>query len=241
MGSTAHDVQAALAQHASPSDAVFLQRFFKTGAGQYGEGDVFIGVRVPQTRAVCKQFHDLPLGEIQKLLNSAVHEHRLAAVILLSNQYKRAAPEVQREIFDLYLRNVHSGRVNNWDIVDSSAEFIVGPYLADKPKDILFALAKNKSVWCRRVAVLASFAYIKEGEPEVTVQLAELLLHDTHDLIQKAVGWMLREIGKHGQRSVQLAFLDAHAAEMPRTMLRYAIEHLSPEQKQRYMQAKLLQ
>jgi 3-methyladenine DNA glycosylase AlkD len=220
------------------ADAAFLQRFFKTGEGQYGSGDVFIGVRVPATRLVCKQFSTLPLPEIQKLLDSPVHECRLAAVILLANQYKKAKPADKEAIFRMYLKNVRRGRVNNWDIVDSSAEFIIGEQLWDRPRDLLFELAKSESVWERRVAIISSFQFIKHGDASTTLMLAERLLHDKHDLIQKAVGWMLREIGKRGGRDELLAFLDTHAAVMPRTMLRYAIEHLPAEGRTHYMNLK---
>lgn len=232
----AENVIQALAKLANPSDAQFLQRFFKTGKGQYGEGDVFIGVRVPATRQVCKNFKDLPLQEVKKLLKSNIHEHRLAGVILLSNHFKTAENQERTEIYKLYMWAVDDGNVNNWDIVDSSAEFIVGEYLWDRPRDILLELAKHEDVWHRRVAVLATFAFIKRSDFSTTLELAKVLLHDPHDLIQKAVGWMLREIGKRGGRTQQLDFLGKYYTVMPRTMLRYAIEHLSPEQKRVFMQ-----
>ncbi|HSX00257.1 MAG TPA: DNA alkylation repair protein [Patescibacteria group bacterium] len=237
MSATANEVIAALQQHASTSDATFLQRFFKTGEGQYGADDTFIGVRVPQTRAVCRQFKDLPLNEIQKLLDSRIHEHRLAAVILLADQYVKANEPMQKQIYELYLKNVRHNRVNNWDLVDSSAEFIVGPWLADKSKDILFDLAATDSIWCRRVGIMAAFDYIKKGDATVTIELAEVLLQDKQDLIQKAVGWQLREVGKRVDKRLLLDFLDKHAHDMPRTTLRYALEHLSVEQKAHYMKA----
>jgi 3-methyladenine DNA glycosylase AlkD len=225
-------------QHASAADAVFLQRFFKTGEGQYGAGDVFVGVRVPKIRLVVKQFRDLPATEIQKLLNSKVHEHRLAALIILTQQYPKASTTQKQAIYELYLKNVYLGRINSWDLVDISAPQIVGEYLQNRPRDILFELAKSDTLWQRRVAILSSFAFIKAGEPEICLELAELLLHDNHDLIQKAVGWMLREIGKRNSRQILLNFLNRHAQEMPRTMLRYSIEHLSPALRVKYMQQK---
>lgn len=227
----AADVIAALEAHASPQDAVFLQRFFKTGPGQYGEGDVFIGVRVPMTRQVCKQFKDLSLGEVQKLLDSTVHEHRLAGLILLADTYGKATADRQQAIYDLYLKNLYAGRINNWDLVDASAEFVVGPHLRDKPRQILLELARSESIWQRRVAIIATFYFIKQGDASVTLQIAEELLHDQHDLIQKAVGWMLREAGKRIDEKILTDFLHEHYREMPRTMLRYAIERLSVEQK----------
>jgi 3-methyladenine DNA glycosylase AlkD len=232
---TAQKIISELAKHASPNDAVFLQRFFKTGPGQYGEGDIFIGVRVPQTRIICKQFINLPLGEVQKLLNSPVHEHRLAGVIILSYHYPKADEKQKQEIYDLYLKNVYKGTVNNWDIVDVTVDRVMGAHLLNRPRDILFELTKSSDVWQRRVAIMSSFAFIKNGDASTTLQLAKILLHDKHDLIQKAVGWMLRETGKRVDRKLLLGFLDEHAHEMPRTMLRYSIEHLPPEQRAHYM------
>jgi 3-methyladenine DNA glycosylase AlkD len=234
---TAQDVQTELQKHASTEDALFLQRFFKTGEGQYGAGDVFIGVRVPQTRAVCKQFRGLPLPEVQKLLDSPVHEHRLAGLVILADGFARAGSSERAALYGFYIKNLSAGRINNWDLVDSSADRIVGAYLLDKPPDILFELARSPQLWERRAAIIASFWYIKQGQAGLTLQLSEVLLHDSEDLIQKAVGWMLREVGKRCDRAVLLHFLDEHAAEMPRTMLRYSIEHLPPEQRRHYLAA----
>ncbi len=236
---SADDVKVALEEYANVDDAVFLQRFFKTSKGQYGEGDIFIGVRVPKTRLVCKTFKSLPVSEIQILLDSPVHEHRLAGLIIMTLQYPGASESGKKQLYDLYVANVYKGRINNWDLVDASAERIIGPYLTGKPKDILFELARSDDIWQRRVAILSTFAYIKRGEPGVTLELAEVLLHDTHDLIQKAVGWMLREVGKRVEESILTDFLDKHAAVMPRTMLRYAIERLNVDQRTYYMQLKI--
>ncbi|NUS45585.1 MAG: DNA alkylation repair protein [Mycobacteriaceae bacterium] len=229
---TAAQVQSALAAVADPADAVHLQRFFKTGPGEYGEGDVFIGVRVPATRAVAKRFAELPLGQIAELLDSEVHEHRLAGLVILNARFAKAAKAsdtaAQQEMVWWYLDAVRRGRVNNWDLVDASAEHIVGPWLLDRPRDLLFELAAGESVWERRVAVLSTFAFIKAGDPSTTLALCEELSGDRTDLIQKAVGWMLREVGKRVDRSVLLAFLDTHAAALGRTALSYATEHLDP-------------
>lgn len=235
---TAEDVKAALQQHALAGGAVVAGRFFKTGEGQYGAGDVFIGVRVPDTRKVCRAFAALPLDEIEVLLQSSIHEHRLAAVILLGNKFKKAGGSERKKIYDVYLAAVYNGWVNNWDIVDTSAEFIVGEYLWDKPRGLLFELAASSDIWQRRVAVLSTFAFIKRGDASTTLKLAGLLLHDEHDLIQKAAGWMLREIGKRCDEALLCKFLDSHAAEMPRTMLRYSIERLDPARKRKYMHAR---
>lgn len=227
---TAEDVREALAAAADPADAEFLQRFFKTGPGQYGEGDVFIGVRVPATRAVVRRFRGLDLDQIDVLLDSAVHEHRLAGALLLVAHYTKE-PDTA---FDRYLAAVRRGRINNWDLVDSSAEFIVGEHLYDRDRSLLDRLAASGSLWERRVAVLATFQFIKKGDPSTTFALAERLLGDREDLMHKAVGWMLREVGKRVSRDQLLGFLDAHAPAMPRTMLSYATEHLEPSERAKY-------
>lgn len=235
---TATGVVEALRSYANPQDALFSQSFFKTGAGQYGEGDVFIGVRVPQTRSVCKQFASLPLDEVQKLLDSEVHEHRLAGLIILATAYAKATEPVKDEIYNFYVTNVRTHRVNNWDLVDSSAPYIIGPHLQSRPRDLLFELAKSDNLWERRVAILSTFDFIKHGDPSTTLEIAELLLRDKEDLIHKAVGWMLRELGKKVDVTLLTDFLKKHAAIMPRTMLRYAIEHLPLDQRRHYMRMK---
>lgn len=236
---TADDFKQALQKMAKPQDAQFLQRFFKTGKGQYGEGDVFIGVRVPATRAVCRQFGTLPLTEVSKLFDSPVHEHRLAAAIILSDQYKKSNPEQQAKIFNLYLKKLHSGRINNWDIVDSSAQFVVGPQVATAGDTRLLSdLARSQDIWQRRVSIIAAAHFLFQNNADPTLKIAEILVNDPHDLIQKAVGWQLREVGKRVDRQLLLAFLDKHAATMPRTALRYAIEHLPPQQRLHYMHLK---
>lgn len=232
----ASDVEKALMGHANAEDVVFLQRFFKTGVGQYGEGDVFIGVRVPTTRLVCKKFNDLSLDEVKKLIQSKIHEYRLAAVIMLANRFKKADEAERAKLYDFYLRMLDEGYINNWDIVDSSAEYVVGEYLWGKSLAPIYSLVKSEDIWHRRVAVLSTFAFIKKGDPLPTLEIAEKLLHDPHDLIQKAVGWMLREVGKRIDREPLIDFLEKHSKTMPRTMLRYAIEHLSPEQRKYFMQ-----
>ncbi|GAB2720845.1 DNA alkylation repair protein [Nocardia thraciensis] len=237
---TAAAVRAALAEVADADDAVQLQRFFKTGPGEYGEGDVFIGVRVPRTRAVVKRFAALPLSEVDALLDSAVHEHRLAGLVVLNAAMARAMKPrtndvaAQEKIVDLYLAAVRRGRVNNWDLVDVSAENVLGPWLLDRPRDLLFQLAQQDSLWERRVALLSTFAFIKAGDASTTLDLCERLLTDRRDLIQKAVGWMLREVGKRIDRAHLTTFLDHHAPEMGRTALSYATEHLKPEARQHY-------
>ena len=219
---------------ASPSDAKFLQRYFKTAPGEYGAGDRFIGVRVPVLRRLAREFRALPLTEITALLRSPIHEERLLALLMLVNAGRRADETGRAAIFDLYLANLN--RINNWDLVDSSAPPIVGRHLAQRSRKILFRLARSKNVWHRRVAVLAAFYFIRQGDFADALRLAERLRDDEHDLIHKAVGWMLREIGKR-DAAVLGRFLDAHAARMPRTMLRYAIEKLSERARRRYLRA----
>jgi 3-methyladenine DNA glycosylase AlkD len=237
---TAADVQTALAEVADAEDAVFLQRFFKTGPGQYGEGDIFVGVRVPQVRSVAKKFAGLPLDQLDILLDSNVHEHRLAALIMLNSLFAAASrtasrnDDRRREIADFYLAAVKRGRVNNWDLVDSSAEFVLGEFLYDRPRDLIFELAASPTLWERRVAVLSTFAFIKRGDASSTLQVAKLLVSDREDLMQKAVGWMLREVGKRVDPALLLEFLDANAGRMPRTMLSYATEHLTPDERVAY-------
>jgi 3-methyladenine DNA glycosylase AlkD len=241
---TAADVTAALAEVADRQDALNLQRFFKTGPGEYGEGDHFIGVRVPQLRAVVKRFPALPLEQLDELLDSEVHEHRLAGLVILNGQFARASRPKARDdaerkrLADFYLAAVRRGRVNNWDLVDASAEFVLGEYLIDRSLDVLDELAASEVLWERRVAVLATFAFIKHGDAGPTLDLAKRLLDDREDLMQKAVGWMLREVGKRVDRAQLLGFLDQNAARMPRTMLSYATEHLDPDARAAYRAAR---
>jgi 3-methyladenine DNA glycosylase AlkD len=223
----ARAVAAALAAASDREDARNLARFFKTGKGEYGAGDKFIGVRVPATRAIAKGFVDLSPGDLNDLLDSEFHEHRFAALVILVAQYKRADAAEQERLKYFYLAAMRRGRINNWDLVDSSAEYILGEYLYDKPRDLLERLARSGIVWERRIAVLSTFAFIKKGDASTTLLLAERMLGEQHDLIHKAVGWMLREVGKRVDRDLLVAFLRKHAAEMPRVMLAYATEHLS--------------
>lgn len=234
VGLTAKNFTAALAKYENKERAMFAKRFFKVG----GDTDEFLGATVPNTRLVCKEFKDLPLPEIQRLLDSPVHDHRLGAVILLVNQYKAARRDQKKQddIFDLYVKNVFSRRVNNWDIVDTSAPYIIGPHEEDTDRKLLFKLARSTDLWQRRVGILSAFWYVRKDDPATTLALAEILLQDKEDLIQKAVGWQLREVGKKSGHDLLMAFLDKHAATMPRTALRYAIEHLTPGQRTQYLQ-----
>ena len=229
------ELKMALRAAARPGDAEFLQRFFKTGRGEYGEGDVFIGVRVPVIRKLAAQGDALDSAQVLSLLQSQYHEERLLALVMLVRRFERGAAEERQQLFHLYLREVRW--INNWDLVDVSAPNIVGAWLLDKPRDPLPALARSSGLWERRIAVVATFAFIRKQQYEDTLQLCEYLLGDRHDLIHKACGWMLREVGKR-DLSPLTGFLDRHAARMPRTMLRYAIERLPTAQKQTYLGAR---
>lgn len=230
---TAHDVRDALAALANPDDAIHLQRFFKTGPGEYGEGDVFIGVRVPTTRSVVKKFADLELPEVHVLLGSEVHEHRLAGLLILLAQFEKASKprtfddKARHTIAEFYLRAVEAGRVNNWDLVDSSAGQILGDWLFDRDRSPVFELSDSGDLWRRRVALLTTYGFITRGDASTTLELAESVLDDRRDLTQKALGWMLREVGKRVDRDLLTGFLDRHASRMGRTALSYACEHLS--------------
>jgi 3-methyladenine DNA glycosylase AlkD len=219
-----------------PEKAKLLARFFKTGPGEYGEGDRFIGVVVPQTRTVAKAHQKALKRDIVKLLSSAFHEERLTALFIMIEQYKRGDEEIKKSIFDLYL--AMTSRINNWDLVDLSAKHIVGDYLFRRDRSVLKKLALSKNIWERRIAILATAYFIGRGEGKETLHISEMLLNDSHDLIHKAVGWMLREVGNRCSLAEECKFLDKYAATMPRTMLRYAIERFPPDLKSLYMQAK---
>jgi 3-methyladenine DNA glycosylase AlkD len=225
----ARQCQTRLRSLGNPSDAAFLAGFFKTGPGEYGEGDVFIGVRVPVVRKVAKEFKLLPLSEALRLLHSKIHEERLTALVILVAQAAQGNPETRTQIYDLYLANTRY--INNWDLVDLSAPQLVGAYLEDKSRRPLQRLAKSAWLWDRRISTLATFHFLRCGDFGDTLRIAEMLLADTEDLIHKAVGWMLREVGKRDCEVLE-AFLQQHGRAMPRTMLRYAIERF-PEKKRR--------
>ena len=208
-------------------------RFFKCGPGEYGEGDAFIGVTVPAQRTVARHFRDLPLGEADRLLTSRIHEERLTALFILVDQFTRGDERVRGRIFRLYMKRLPF--INNWDLVDTSAAPIVGGWLADKPRSPLVRLARSTQLWSRRVAMIATFHSIHRGEHRDAIRIATILVNDEHDLIHKAVGWMLREVDKRASSAALTAFLTRHAATMPRTMLRYAIERLPAERRAHWM------
>ena len=258
--SNIENLKADLRSLALPAKAEFFPKFFKTGAGQYGEGDVFIGVTVPNQRQVAKKYKDLDSGSIEKLLHSPIHEERLTALFILVNQFQKADQLKQEFIVKLYL--THLGPIglgyvlkkwgpqklsvkrsfwgiNNWDLVDSSAPYIVGAYLQNRDRALLYQLAASKNLWERRVAIVSTGWFIRQNDLTDTFKLATKLMKDDQDLIYKATGWMLREAGKRNQK-ILVKFLNQNAAKMPRTMLRYAIEHFSPKERQVWMNSKLV-
>jgi 3-methyladenine DNA glycosylase AlkD len=230
------EIHRKLQQLGDPRQALILRRFFKTGPGEYGEGDVFVGLKVPETRKLARQYEDLSLSESIKLLHSPIHEARLMALLILVHDFQRGEPDRQREICRLYLEN--SRHVNNWDLVDLSAPSIVGPQIIVLGQERFRSLAASPLLWDRRIAIMATFHGIKKGEFSDTLQVAGLLLRDKEDLIHKALGWMLREIGKRDQPAEE-AFLRIHYRSMPRTMLRYAIERFPEDLRLRYLRGEI--
>jgi hypothetical protein len=211
-----------------------IQRFFKTGAGDYGEGDVFIGVRMGSIFDLAKAYIDMAPDELERLLESPIHEYRVGALSIMGKQarHKKTSSDRRQALFDLYLHR--HDRINNWDLVDLAAHQVIGSHLTDKPRDILYALARSETLWERRTAMLATWAFIREGDLEDAYAIAEILLNDNEDLIHKVVGWMLRAAGDKDRHRLQV-FLDAHAATMPRTMLRAAIEKLPEDLRRHYL------
>lgn len=217
---------------ANPEKARFLQRFFKTGPGQYAEGDVFLGLVVPLTRSIARNCKATPLPELQILIESEYHEARLCALLIVVEQFKKA-PEAQREeLYAFYLRN--ACRINNWDLVDVTCPHIVGAYLLDKDRSVLYKLAASDNLWEQRIAMVSTIAFIRNREYTDTLALAERLMTHRHDLMHKAVGWMLREVGKKDRETLS-DFLERNATRLPRTALRYAIEHYPEEQRQYFL------
>jgi len=229
---TALEISKILRGLANPQIAGHSQRFFKTGLGQYGEGDQFLGIRVPVLREQAKKLKDTSLAEAGTLLKSAYHEERLCALLLLVQKFSQGNAMDQKAIYELYLKNTRY--INNWDLVDLSAYLIVGPYLADKDRRPLYTLARSKSLWERRIAIIATFHFIKHNQYADTLDIARLLLTDQEDLIHKATGWMLREVGKRNP-VVEREFLKTHYLRMPRTMLRYAIEKFPENERLKYL------
>jgi 3-methyladenine DNA glycosylase AlkD len=228
-----------LRAYRSPDELRKIQRYFKSGEGQYGQGDEFIGVRMGQVFALAKEFIDMAPGQIEILLESPIHEVRAGAVSIMDFQArsKKTPDKRRKELFDLYIRR--HDRINNWDLVDRSAPYVVGGYLFDRPRDILYKLARSRNVWKRRTAIVSTYYFIREGDLADTFKIAEMLLNDKHDLIHKAIGGWLRAAGEK-DRQMLLRFLDRHAATMPRTALRYAIEHLDKDKRNHYLSLKVV-
>lgn len=227
------NLQKDLRKLSNPQRAKNSSWFFKTGEGEYGEGDSFLGIKVPDLRKLVSKYWQMPVADAIKLLHSKYHEERLTALLILVKKFAKGDEKKKKQIYELYLKNTKF--VNNWDLVDLSSHEIVGKFLKNKPKDILYKLAKSKSVWERRIAVISTFFYIKDGDSKDAIKLAKMLLNDKHDLIHKAVGWMLREVGNRCGQKELLKFLDKNSHKMPRTMLRYAIEKLPENVRQKYL------
>jgi 3-methyladenine DNA glycosylase AlkD len=230
--SNAKKAQQRLRSFGNPEQAAILARFFKTGPGQYGEGDRFISVKVPATRKVAREFGNLPLADVECLLHSEIHEERLLALAILVGRFEKGDDAARRRVYDLYLANTR--HINNWDLVDLSAPQIVGGYLETRSRRPLDRLAKSASLWQRRISILATHWFIRHGDFADTLRIAERLLADKEDLIHKAVGWMLREVGKRNVGVLE-EFLDKHYTVMPRTMLRYAIERFPETKRHAYL------
>src|SRR5262245_2348603 len=233
-GVTAVEFIKKLKTYRSPEELKKIQRYFKTGAGEYGEGDEFIGVRMGQVFTLAKEFIEMPPSEIEKLLESPIHEVRAGAMSIMDKQARsKKTPESRRkELFDLYIRR--HDRINNWDLVDLGALYMVGSHLFDKPRDILYKLARSKNIWERRTAIVGTAYFIRKGDVTDTFKIAEMLVNDKEDLVHKATGWMLRFAGEKDRQKL-LGFLDRRAATMPRTLLRYSIERLDKKQRDHYM------
>lgn len=230
------EIRKAISKQKNPTQAVNLQRFFKTGKGEYGEGDIFYGIKVPEQRIIAKQFKDLALDDLKNLILSKVHEERLIAAFILVDQFKSGDEKKKKIIFNFYLKNRKG--INNWDLVDLSAPKIVGAYLIDKEKDLLYKFARSKDLWEKRMSIISTQAFIREHYFDDTLNISEILLSDKHDLIHKAVGWMLREVGNRDTETEE-EFLRKHYKKMPRTMLRYAIEKFTEQKRNAYLKGKI--
>lgn len=232
---TAQFVKQELLKNASPEKAISLSRFFKTGKGEYGEGDLFIGVTVPCIREICKKYGNMDLDEVEILMQDSYHECRMLAIAFLVHQYKKCkTPEEKKKIFDFYIS--HTQFINNWDLVDLSCSDIVGDYLADKPRNLLYEFAQSKSLWQERIAIVTTKHFIKNGDLKDTYLISKILLHHSEDIIHKAVGWMLRETGKKDFDALyQFLTEDGRYKTMPRTMLRYAIEKFPNNMRQDFL------
>ncbi|MDO8459488.1 MAG: DNA alkylation repair protein [Nanoarchaeota archaeon] len=231
-------IQKELQSLTNPEKAIILQHFFKTGHGEYGEGDIFLGIQVPHVRTISKKYLNLSYQEISILLNSKIHEERLVALLILIEKFNKSRKDnkERRRIYEFYLSQ--RAGINNWDLVDLSADKIVGEFIFNEDKSILRDLARSKNLWERRIAIVSTFAFIRRKRFGETLAISEILINDTHDLIHKAVGWMLREVGKRDQEILEI-FLKTHYNSMPRTMLRYSIEKFPQDKRKAYLKGEI--
>ncbi len=216
----------------NPEKAKVYLKFFKTKKGEYGEGDTFLGVSVPEQRKIAKKYFDLSLKELQELLSTNIHEYKMCSLFILIDKYRKSDKTEKKKIFDFYLKNTIN--INNWYLVDISAPHIIGDYLLNKDRKILYKLANSKNLWEKRISIISTFTFIKNNQFEDTLKISEILLNDNHDLIHKAVGWMLREVGKRDQKTEE-TFLEKYHKSMPKTMLRYSIEKFEENKKKYYL------
>jgi 3-methyladenine DNA glycosylase AlkD len=230
------NIQRKIQELGNSEKAKVLQRFFKTGPGEYGEGDVFVGVKVPELRKLAKEYQEITVKEVKQLLRSAIHEERLLALFILVLKYSKGNETEKKRIYELYLKSTQF--INSWDLVDSSAHHIIGAFLVDKSKEPLYSLAKSMNLWERRISIISTFYFIKHDKYAETLKISEILLTDEQDLIHKAVGWMLREVGKRHMPTEE-KFLRKYYKRMPRTMLRYAIEKFPEDKRQGYLKGKI--
>lgn len=233
---TAKEIIKIITDASDPTQAKLLQRYFKTGPGQYGEGDIFVGIKVPALRALAKPYKDLDLNTVSELLTSEIHEVRMFALFVMIAKFRKSDEELQKQVFDVY--TAHTDYINNWDLVDLSAGYIAGEYLRNRPKDILYDFARSDHLWKKRISIITTSAWIKTCDFTHTLAISGILLHDPHDLIQKAYGWMLREVGKKDMKT-ELDFLKIHYKTMPRTALRYAIEKFPEDLRQSFLKGKI--
>ena len=232
------EIKKELQKLANPAKAKIYLRFFKTGKDEYGEGDVFLGINVPNQHKVATKFYkNVRISEVKKLLRSRVHEHRQVALMILVEKFKRVTEVEKKEIFNLYLD--YTKWINNWDLVDLSSPKIVGVYLFNTSRNVLYCLAKSKNLWEKRISIVSTYEFIRNKDYKDTLKIAKILIHDKHDLIHKAVGWMLREVGKRNLKA-EIEFLDKHYKQMPRTMLRYAIEKFDLKLRKHYMESAII-
>ncbi len=230
------NLKKSLKENSNSEQAKLLQRFFKTGKGEYGEGDVFIGLKVPVQRKIAKENSDLTFDELKILIESKIHEERLTALLILVSRFPKSGEVEKKKIFNFYISN--KSHINNWDLVDLSAPNIVGDFLLNKNKEMLYKMARSKNLWDKRISVLSTFRFIKENDFKVSLDISKILLKEDHDLIHKAVGWMLREIGKRNLEAEE-KFLKENYKQMPRTMLRYAIEKFPESKRKKYLYGKI--